>query len=146
MYRDKTLEERNSFRIIQSISPRATDIYHILGNLRRRIVLWRVGRAEEPVTLDDLITTIAEQEPGSDTTKKRHSIRIALHQHHFPILEDAEVLHINKKLREYQPGPKYRECARIMAFVAERTGWEQPPVARGQHTPQPAEDREGDQG
>lgn len=132
MCQNQRAEETNSYRIEQPDSISTHNVYNILKNRRRRIILRVVGRAQAPVHLDDLIKSIAKHESGDDSAKKRHSIRINLHQNHIPKLEDAEALHVNEAHREYQPGPKYHVFARIMAFVAERTDDKQPPVARGQ--------------
>jgi hypothetical protein len=120
MYQQQRDGETNSFGT-QSATISAAATYHILGDLRRRIVLRRLATGDTPLALDDLIIAVAEQEPESDITDNRHSIRVGLLQRHLPALDEVEALQTDELERQYRPGPNHQPLVSIINYIDEWT-------------------------
>lgn len=72
------------------------DIYSMLSNRRRRLVLDYLRETEETVSVRDLSRAVAAMENGIDreelTYKQRKRVYTSLHQTHLPKLDDVGVV------------------------------------------------------
>lgn len=67
-----------------------SDVFDVLGEKRRRYVLYHLDRQEEPTPLGQLVDQIAAWE-NDTTAEHRNRVCTSLHHIHIPKLENAGV-------------------------------------------------------
>lgn len=89
------------------------DKHHLLSNSRRRAVLERVLRSDEPVSLRDLSEEIATEEADETPppSNLRRSVYISLHQNHLPRLDKQGVITYETDGKMIAAGPNAYEFA-----------------------------------
>ena len=100
----------------RSSSLAESEIFHILGNDRRRAIVQLLAEQPERVDVSDVATTIAEHE--TDTTPVPNnlykSVYVSLQQTHLPQLEEDAVIEYDPEVKTIQPGPHFDEVYRYI--------------------------------
>jgi hypothetical protein len=89
-----------------------TDVHEILFNERRRALLRILkGATEESLTMRELSERLATRETGEDPAPRdaRHSVYVALQQHHLPKLDDSGVIEREQDRVSLSESPTTRE-------------------------------------
>ena len=70
------------------------DVFELLSYRRRRLALYHLVDAENPVDFDDLVSQVVDWETGSLTPPRGHeqTVSTALHHRHLPRLAEAGVV------------------------------------------------------
>ncbi|WP_276257039.1 DUF7344 domain-containing protein [Halomontanus rarus] len=88
-----------------------SEIFHILGNDRRRAIVQLLATESEQIDVSDVATRIAERE--SDTTPVPNnlykSVYVSLQQTHLPQLEEDDVIAYDPEGKTIQPGAHFDE-------------------------------------
>lgn len=88
-----------------------SEIFHILGNDRRRAIVQLLASGPEQIDVSDVATQIAERE--SDTTPVPNnlykSVYVSLQQTHLPQLEEDDVIAYDPEGKTIQPGAHFDE-------------------------------------
>ncbi|MGM0592546.1 MAG: DUF7344 domain-containing protein [Halobacteriota archaeon] len=89
------------------------EVFHILGNDRRREVIHRLSATERPVPISNLAESIAEEEagPNSSGDDLYRSVYVSLHQTHLPKLVEEDVVEYDVELGEIRPGSRLKEVS-----------------------------------
>ncbi|ADD06556.1 uncharacterized protein Nmag_3004 [Natrialba magadii ATCC 43099] len=86
-----------------------SEVFHILGNDRRRAIVQLLARQSGHVDVSDVATEIAATE--SDTTPVPNnlykSVYVSLQQTHLPQLEEDAVIEYDSDAKTIQPGPNF---------------------------------------
>jgi len=79
-------------------------LLQILGERRRRYVLYHLERRDGPVSVDDLAETVARIESHGDrvTDEQRIRVGVSLRHAHIPTLETTEFVHYDSSADELQ--------------------------------------------
>lgn len=90
--------------------PSTDAVLELLADRRRRAALRHLSTSDGEVDLDDVIGALAPDDPTD--------LRVALHHHHLPRLDDAGVVTYDAAAGtvEYHPD---RRVESLLAFVAE---------------------------
>ena len=100
-----------SVQTSRSESLAESEIFHILGNDRRRAIVQLLAEHQERIDVSDVATTIAEGE--TDTTPVPNnlykSVYVSLQQTHLPQLEEDAVIEYDPEVKTIQPGPHFDE-------------------------------------
>jgi hypothetical protein len=89
-----------------------TDVHKILFNERRRELLRILKETtEDPISMRELSERIAARETGEEPAPRdaRHSVYVALQQHHLPKLDDNGVIDREQDRVSISEGPTTRE-------------------------------------
>lgn len=101
-----------------------SEIFHILGNDRRREIINSFAESREPITLSELATEIAthesDDEPPEDLYK---SVYVSLQQTHLPKMADEGIIAYDRDAKTIEPGPKLDE---VEVYVGDRQALRQP--------------------
>lgn len=93
-----------------------SEIFHILGNDRRRAIVQLLATDRERVDVSDVATRIAEGE--TDTTPVPNnlykSVYVSLQQTHLPQLEEDDVIAYDPDAKTIQPGPHFDAVLRYV--------------------------------
>ncbi|WP_435346376.1 DUF7344 domain-containing protein [Haloarchaeobius sp. HRN-SO-5] len=81
----------------------------LLADQRRRAVIRTVVDRADPVTLDSLAETLAEEEPA--LVSDEDALRIDLHHTHLPRLDGAEWLQYDPETRRVEPASDVESLA-----------------------------------
>lgn len=98
-----------------------SEIFHILGNDRRReIIIQVVNRSS--VTVSELAEEIARREEDGDQSSENlyKSVYVSLQQTHLPKLAKEGVIEYDKDSNTVRPGPQLDE---VSVYVDESKGW-----------------------
>lgn len=70
------------------------DVFELLSYRRRRLALYHLVDAENPVDFDELVSQVVEWETGTLTPPRDHerTVSTALHHRHLPRLAEAGVV------------------------------------------------------
>ena len=105
-----------SVQTSRSDSLAESEIFHILGNDRRRAIVQLLADHPERVDVSDVATTIAESE--TDTTPVPNnlykSVYVSLQQTHLPQLEEDAVIQYDPEAKTIQPGPHFDDVYRYV--------------------------------
>jgi hypothetical protein len=96
-----------------------TDIHDVLRNDRRRMVLERLGEADDAVTTRELSEAIAARETGEEPPPRnvRQSVYISLQQTHLPKLAELDVVEYDENTKEVRPADNARDVGVYMEVV-----------------------------
>ena len=93
-----------------------SEIFHILGNDRRRAIVTLLAERPEYVDVSDIATEIAERE--TDTTPVPNnlykSVYVSLQQTHLPQLEEDDVINYDADSKTIQPGANFED---VLGYV-----------------------------
>ena len=86
-----------------------SEIFHILGNDRRRAIVQLLATEQDRIDVSDVASQIAEGE--SETTPVPNnlykSVYVSLQQTHLPQLEEDDVVAYDSEGKTIQPGPHF---------------------------------------
>lgn len=96
-----------------------TDIHDVLRNDRRRMVIERLGDADEPMTTRQLSEAIAAREAGESPPPRnvRQSVYISLQQTHLPKLEELDIVEYDENSKEVRPAENASSVGVYMEIV-----------------------------
>ncbi len=93
-----------------------SEIFHILGNDRRRAIVQLLAEESDRVDVSDVASEIAEQE--TDTTPVPNnlykSVYVSLQQTHLPQLEEDDVIEYDPEAKTIQPGTHFDDVLRYV--------------------------------
>lgn len=86
-----------------------SEIFHILGNDRRRAIVQQLAGASEAADVSDVATEIAAAEADSTPVPNNlyKSVYVSLQQTHLPQLEEDEVIEYDSDAKTINPGPNF---------------------------------------
>ena len=86
------------------------DVFELLSYRRRRLALYHLVDAENPVDFDELVSQVVDWETGSLTPPRDHerTVSTALHHRHLPRLAEAGVVEYDAVAGDvyYWPSPR----------------------------------------
>jgi len=86
-----------------------SDVFHILGNDRRRAIVQLLATTSGTVDVSDVASEIAETE--ADTTPVPNnlykSVYVSLQQTHLPQLQEEDVIEYDSEAKTIRPGPNF---------------------------------------
>lgn len=95
-----------------------SDVFHILGNDRRRELINSIARTADPVPLAELATEVATCEAeGKPPEDLYRSVYVSLQQTHLPKMADAGIVVYDREAKVVRPGPTFDE---VEAYVSRR--------------------------
>jgi hypothetical protein len=88
-----------------------SDVFHILGNDRRRELIANIANRPDGVVVSDLAEEIARLEgDGADPTRDRYkSVYVSLQQTLLPKLDEEGVVRYDPETNRVEPGPRLGE-------------------------------------
>lgn len=94
------------------------EVFHVLKDGRRRLVLSYLGRGDGPVDLDELVEyVLAHENDGSGSrrdTRERRRAHIDLHHRHLPMMADLGAVDIDEPRRTVETGPRFGSFERYL--------------------------------
>ncbi|WP_255171696.1 DUF7344 domain-containing protein [Natrononativus amylolyticus] len=98
-----------------------SEIFHILGNDRRRAIVQLLATHQERVDVSDIASEIAanEAETSSVPNNLYKSVYVSLQQTHLPQLEEDDVIEYDSDAKTIEPGPHFD---RVVEYVDGDTG------------------------
>ncbi|ELZ14363.1 hypothetical protein C479_00605 [Halovivax asiaticus JCM 14624] len=87
-----------------------SDIFHILGNDRRREILSVLATEEGRIAVSDIAQTVAAREAATDDSVPNNlykSVYVSLQQTHLPQLEADGIVVYDTDAKTIQPGPHF---------------------------------------
>lgn len=104
----------------------ADEVYRILGNRRRRLLLVALdNHADEQVSLGELARDVAAQdEPtiGDDAPREAYDATyVALYQSHVPVLDEHDVVEWDSDRNVLRPRPSVSALVDVVRELDERT-------------------------
>ncbi|WP_049923616.1 DUF7344 domain-containing protein [Halopiger djelfimassiliensis] len=110
-----------SVQTSRSDSLAESEVFHILGNDRRRAIVQLLANESGQVDVSDVATEIAATE--SDTTPVPNnlykSVYVSLQQTHLPQLEEDAVIEYDTDAKTIQPGPNFDD---VLTYVDSHGG------------------------
>lgn len=93
-----------------------SEVFHILGNDRRRAIVQLLAASAERIDVSDVATEIGERE--SDTTPVPNnlykSVYVSLQQTHLPQLEEEAVIEYDSDAKTIEPGENFDDVLRYI--------------------------------
>lgn len=88
-----------------------SEVFHILGNDRRRAIVQLLAHQSGQVDVSDIATEIAatESETTSVPNNLYKSVYVSLQQTHLPQLEEDAVIEYDSDTKTIQPGPNFED-------------------------------------
>lgn len=87
------------------------EVFHVLKDGRRRLVLSCLGRQDDPVDLDELVEyVLVHENDGSGSrrdTGEQKRVHIDLHHRHLPLMADLGAVDIDEPRRTVGTGPRF---------------------------------------
>lgn len=100
-----------SVQTSRSDSLAESQIFHVLGNDRRRAIVQLLAEHPDHVDVSDVASEIAERE--TDTTPVPNnlykSVYVSLQQTHLPQLEEDAIIEYDPEAKTIQPGPHFED-------------------------------------
>ena len=93
-----------------------SEVFHILGNDRRRAIVQLLAHESGQVDVSDVATEIAETESDSTPVPNNlyKSVYVSLQQTHLPQLEEDGVIEYDSEAKTIQPGPHFDD---VLAYI-----------------------------
>ncbi|MCU4924881.1 ArsR family transcriptional regulator [Halobacteria archaeon AArc-dxtr1] len=88
-----------------------SDVFHILGNDRRRAIVQLLAEAGDRVDVSDVATEIADRESDSATVPNNlyKSVYVSLQQTHLPQLEEDAVIQYDSDAKTIESGENFED-------------------------------------
>lgn len=98
-----------------------SQIFHILGNDRRREIIGRIANRSDVVTVSELADEIAacEEGDGEPTENLYKSVYVSLQQTHLPKLADEGIVDYDSEANTVRPGARLDE---VQVYVQDDAG------------------------
>lgn len=86
-----------------------SEVFHILGNDRRRAIVQLLAAEAGTVDVSDVATEIAASESDSTSVPNNlyKSVYVSLQQTHLPQLQEDAVIEYDSEAKTIQPGPNF---------------------------------------
>ncbi|WP_254769426.1 helix-turn-helix domain-containing protein [Salinilacihabitans rarus] len=93
-----------------------SEVFHILGNDRRRAIVQILAERRNHVGVSDVATEIASQESDSTPVPNNlyKSVYVSLQQTHLPQLEEDDVIEYDPEGKTISPGPHFDD---VLTYV-----------------------------
>ncbi|MFC4249128.1 ArsR family transcriptional regulator [Natribaculum luteum] len=93
-----------------------SEIFHILGNDRRRAIVQLLAEESDRIDVSDVASEIAEQETDATPVPNNlyKSVYVSLQQTHLPQLEEDDVIEYDPEAKTIQPGPHFHDVLRYV--------------------------------
>ncbi|RQH00347.1 DUF7344 domain-containing protein [Natrarchaeobius oligotrophus] len=100
-----------SVQTSRSDSLAESEVFHILGNDRRRAIVQLLARESGQVDVSDVATEIASNESDSTPVPNNlyKSVYVSLQQTHLPQLEEDAVIEYDSDAKTIEPGPNFAD-------------------------------------
>lgn len=88
-----------------------SEIFHILGNDRRRAIVQLLIESTDRVDVSDIAAEIAQEESDTSSVPNNlyKSVYVSLQQTHLPQLEEDDVIRYDADSKTIEPGPYFEE-------------------------------------
>ena len=88
-----------------------SEIFHILGNDRRRAIVTLLAESPERIDVSDIATEIAERETDTSPAPNNlyKSVYVSLQQTHLPQLEEDDVIDYDPDSKTIRPGAHFED-------------------------------------
>lgn len=100
--------------------PPEPDIFVLLANRRRRLLLRVLREASTPLSTAEVAERIVERECENPSTGDRRAVYLALHHDHLPRLDDAGVITYGEDEGAVAPAVNFDTVVRVLEGVTER--------------------------
>lgn len=105
-----------SVQTSRSDSLAESEVFHILGNDRRRAIVQLLAEHHERVDVSDVASEIAAAESDTSSVPNNlyKSVYVSLQQTHLPQLEEDTVIEYDSEAKTIEPGPQFE---RVVQYV-----------------------------
>ncbi|RQG91611.1 ArsR family transcriptional regulator [Natrarchaeobius halalkaliphilus] len=105
-----------SVQTSRSDSLAESEVFHILGNDRRRAIVQLLARETGQVDVSDIATEIASRESDSSSVPSNlyKSVYVSLQQTHLPQLEEDAVIEYDSDAKTITAGPNFESVLRYI--------------------------------
>lgn len=87
-----------------------SEVFHILGNDRRREIICTLITEDEAMSVSDLARRIATEEEGDDPSKSLYkSVYVSLQQTHLPKLDEKGIVIYDTDAQRVEAGPAFTQ-------------------------------------
>lgn len=99
-----------------------SEVFHILGNDRRREIICTLLKENGGLSVSDLARQIAQREEDADSSKNLYkSVYVSLQQTHLPKLAEKEIVVYDKDSQRVDPGPAFAQIRPYLRESNDRT-------------------------
>lgn len=95
-----------------------TDVFVLLAKRRRRQLLRILRESPTPLTTYELARRIGADEHEEPSKTDVKTVRIALHHHHLPRLDAADVVEYDRTGETVRPGLNFDASVRVLESVS----------------------------
>ena len=97
-----------------------SEVFHILGNDRRREIICTLAEENEELSVSDLARQIADKEEDVESSKNLYkSVYVSLQQTHLPKLAEKDIVIYDKDTQRVDSGPTFSQ---IQPYLRETNG------------------------
>ncbi len=97
-----------------------SEVFHILGNDRRREIICTLAEEDGGLSVSDLARQIAQKEEDVDSSKNLYkSVYVSLQQTHLPKLAKKDIVVYDKDAQRVEPGSTFSQ---IRPYLRETNG------------------------
>ena len=97
-----------------------SEVFHILGNDRRREIICTLAEESGGLSVSDLARQIAQKEEDVESSKNLYkSVYVSLQQTHLPKLAKKDIVVYDKDTQRVEPGPTFPQ---IQPYLRETSG------------------------
>ena len=98
-----------------------SEVFHILGNDRRREIICTLARNQENLSVSELAREIADVEENVDSSKNLYkSVYVSLQQTHLPKLAKKEIVRYDTDTQTVRPGPAFPQIQQYLQETESR--------------------------
>ena len=103
-----------------------SDVYALLADRRRRLVLRILQDFSTPLTVPRLAELVCECEPNDCATDRLQVVYLSIYHTHVPKLERSEVIEYDDETGHVRPGPNFGVLVGALEATSEEDGsdWE----------------------
>jgi DNA-binding transcriptional ArsR family regulator len=98
------------------------DLFVVLKNDRRRATIRLLAEREEPVSLSDVATHVADSEAETGSGGSYRSTYVSLQQSHVPLLEEYGVVRYDRESKTLRKGPQLGPVVDYLSETGTGTG------------------------
>ncbi|MCW8172657.1 ArsR family transcriptional regulator [Natrialba swarupiae] len=106
-----------SVQTSRSDSLAESDVFHILGNDRRRAIVQLLAQESSQVDVSDVATEIAATESDTSSVPNNlyKSVYVSLQQTHLPQLEEDRVIEYDSEAKTIEPGSNFES---VLTYIS----------------------------
>ena len=128
LHSDGGTDTRNDSGIFESVFDRGvgntieeSEIFHILGNDRRREIICTLSREGDELSVSEMAREIADIEEELDSSKNLYkSVYVSLQQTHLPKLAKKDIVVYDRDAQTVRPGPAFSQIRRYLRETESR--------------------------